>query len=78
VSLQLSCGTGSTGCKGTVAAAAGDTKLGTVPFDIPEEQTAKLQLPQPVPQGATGVTFTIDTTAGVGPSSPVSLDMPSS
>jgi hypothetical protein len=76
VSLQLGCGTGSTGCHGTVTAKAGSTKLGTLPFDIPEELTAKLQFPTPVPRGATSVTFTVHTKAGVGPTSPVSLDMP--
>jgi hypothetical protein len=78
VSLQLSCGTGSSGCQGTVAAAAGPTPLGSVPFDIPEEQTARLAFPQPVPQGAGSVTFTITATTGVGPSNPVTLPMPPS
>jgi hypothetical protein len=76
VALQLSCGTGSTGCQGSVTAKAGETTLGTVPFDIPEEQTAKPQFPQPVPRGASSVTFTITTTAGIGPTSPVTLNMP--
>ena len=77
VSLQLSCGTGSTGCRGSVAAVAGSTKLGAVPFHVPEEQTATLPVPTPVPGGATSVTFTVTTTAGVGPTSPISLDLPS-
>jgi hypothetical protein len=78
VALQLSCGTGSSGCTGTVSAEAGDTSLGTMPFEIPEEQTAKLQLPHPVPEGATDVTFTVTVTAGVGPTGPVTLAMPPS
>jgi hypothetical protein len=76
VSLQLSCGTGSTGCRGSVTAAAGSKTLGTVRFDVPEERTAKLQFPTAVPQGATSVTFTVTTKAGVGPTSPITLDMP--
>jgi hypothetical protein len=81
VSLQVSCGTGSTGCTGTVAAKAGDTDLGTVPVDIPEELTANLHFPTPVPAGADSVTFTITVTKGTGPKGPVtetSLDMPPS
>jgi hypothetical protein len=55
---------------------AGSTDLGAVRFDITEELTAKLQFPKPVPPAAKSVTFTVDTTAGVGPTGPVSLDMP--
>lgn len=76
VSLQLSCGTGSTGCAGTVTAVAGSTKLGTVPFRTPEEQTANVHFPTPVPAGAKSVSFTVKLTKGVGSSSPTSLDMP--
>jgi hypothetical protein len=81
VSLQVSCGTGSTGCQGTVEATAGDTDLGTVPVDLPEEQTANLHFPTPVPAGADSVTFTITVTQGTGPKGPVtetSLDLPPS
>ena len=78
VSLQLSCGTGSTGCQGSVKATAGSAPLGTVPFGLKEEQTAKLQFPRPVPHGAKAVTFTFTTTTGVGPTSPTTLDMPPS
>lgn len=70
IALQLSCGTGATGCRGTVNAKAGDTDLGTVPFDIPEEQTAKLHFPTPVPAGTDGVDFTLTVTKGVGPKGP--------
>lgn len=79
ISLQLSCGTGSTGCQGTVAAKAGDTDLGTVPVNLLEEQTANLHFPTPVPAGADSVTFTVTVTQGTGPKGPVtetSLDMP--
>jgi len=79
ISLQLSCGTGSTGCQGTVEAKAGDTDLGTLPVDVPEELTANLRFPTPVPAGADSVTFTLTVTKGTGPKGPVtetSLDMP--
>ncbi len=39
-----------------------------------EESTNTLHFPQPVPHDAPSVTFTI-TTAGVGPTSPVTLTM---
>jgi hypothetical protein len=79
IALQVSCGTGSTGCQGTIDAKAGDTDLGTVPVDIPEELTANLHFPTPVPAGADSVTFTITVTKGTGPKGPVtetSLDLP--
>jgi hypothetical protein len=76
VSVQISCGTGDTGCHGSVTATAGDTTLGTVPIDVPEELTASLRFPTPVPAGAKDVTFTVTLDKGVGPSSPLTLDMP--
>lgn len=76
VGLQLSCGTGSTGCDGSVTASAGGRTLGRVPFSIVEEQSQTLTFPTPVPTAATEVTFTVRTTTGVGPSSPVTLPMP--
>jgi hypothetical protein len=79
IPLQLSCGTGSTGCQGTVAAKAGDTDLGTIPVNLLEEQTVTLHFPTAVPAGADSVTFTITVTTGTGPKGPVtetSLDMP--
>jgi len=81
ISVQLSCGTGSTGCQGSINATAGETDLGTVPVDMKEEQTANVQFPTPVPPGADSVTFTLTMTAGTGPKGPVtetSLDMPPS
>ena len=73
VAFPVSCGTGSDGCAGTVTAVSGDTQLGSVPFDLIEESTAKLTLPEPVPTGAKDVEFTVHTTTGVGPTSPVTL-----
>lgn len=76
VAVQATCGTGSTGCHGTVTATAGDTELGSVPLDVEEEQTTTLAFPTPVPAGATEVTFTFRVTQGVGPAKPVTLEMP--
>lgn len=70
VSLQLSCGTGSTGCAGTVQAMAGGTDLGTVPFDIPEEQTQTVHLDTPLPAGAQEVDVTVTVTTGVSNKGP--------
>ena len=70
VSIQLSCGTGSTGCRGTVDAKAGTEDLGTVPYDITEEQTASLEFPTAVPPGAEGVDFTLTASRGVGAKGP--------
>lgn len=76
VALQATCGTGSSGCHGTVTAVAGRTELGTVPIDVDEEQTATLAFAKAVPDGAAEVTFTITLTDGVGPPKPVTLEMP--
>ena len=76
VSLQATCGTGSDGCRGTVTAAAGSTDLGTVPIDVQEEQTGTFAFDTPVPAGAAEVTFTFHLTQGVGPTKPVTLEMP--
>jgi hypothetical protein len=70
---QVTCGTGSDGCSGTITATAGNTNLGTVPFDLREESTATLAIPTPVPAGAREVTFEVKMGAGSGPSSPVTL-----
>jgi hypothetical protein len=71
--LQISCGTGSEGCAGTVVVTAGKQVLGEVPYAAKEESTASLTLPAPVPAGAKEVTFEVRPTKGVGPSSPVTL-----
>jgi hypothetical protein len=73
ISLGLGCGTGADGCAGTVTANAAGEKLGTVPFDIKEEATDSLTFPAPVPDGAKEVTFTVQTSAAVGPTAPVTL-----
>ena len=74
-SLQLTCGTGSEGCTGQVAAAAGTVDLGTVPVALKEESTGRLTFPEALPPGTKEVVFTVTTTAGVGPSSPVTLSV---
>lgn len=76
ISIQATCGTGDGGCRGDVTATAGTTVLGTVPIDMDEEQTATLDVPAAVPDGAAEVTFTFHLTTGVGPTKPVTLPMP--
>jgi hypothetical protein len=67
VGLQVTCGTGSEGCAGTVTATSGTTDLGRLPFDIREENSATLTPPGAVPAGADEVTFHVDMATGVGP-----------
>ncbi len=76
VALQVSCGTGATGCHGSVTATAGSTRLGTVPIDLQEELTGSLRFPRPVPADAQDVTFTVTMARGVGPTSAPTLPMP--
>ncbi len=71
--LQVTCGSGDQGCAGTITVAAGNTKLGTIPFDLAEESTATLPLPAAVPVHAKDVTFAVHTTTGAGPTSPATI-----
>jgi hypothetical protein len=73
VSIQVTCGTGDGGCSGSVRATAGDRSLGRTTYDVPEEATATLTFPGPVPDGADQVTFVVSPAVGVGPTSPVTL-----
>jgi hypothetical protein len=71
--VQLTCGTGSDGCAGQVTATAGDVDLGAATLALKEESTGKLTFPTALPAAAKEVVFTVTATAGVGPSSPVTL-----
>ena len=71
--LQVTCGSGDKGCAATIAVAAGDQKLGTIPVHQAEESTATLPLPAAVPAGARELTFTVRMATGAGPTSPVTL-----
>lgn len=73
VGVQVTCGTGSEGCSGTVSASAGGRSLGSTDLRLEEESTATLSTPRPLPPGSTDVTFRVRLDAGVGPSSPVTL-----
>jgi hypothetical protein len=73
IGLQVTCGTGSQGCVGSVTATAGGVRLGTTPFDLQEESSATLAVPEPVPAGAAEVTFQVQLETGAGPTSPVTL-----
>jgi hypothetical protein len=72
-SLQVTCGSGDRGCSGTIAVAAGDTNLGTMPIDLGEESTRTVPLPGKVPTSAPEITFTVHAKTGFGPPSPVTL-----
>ncbi len=71
--VQVSCGTGSDGCSGSVTATAGGTTLATLPIHLKEESTATLAIPTAVPASADEVTFAVQMHSGVGPSKPVTL-----
>ena len=71
--LQVTCGTGNKGCAGTIDVAAGDTKLGSIPFEVAEESSTTLPLPAAVPAGTDELTFTVHMSEGAGPTSPVTL-----
>ncbi len=71
--VQVSCGTGSDGCSGSITSTAGDQDLGSTPFDLQEESTATLAVPDPVPGAATAITFTVRADTGFGPPAPVTL-----
>jgi hypothetical protein len=73
VSVQLGCGTGAKGCAGHVVAMAGSTRLGSAPYAMKEESTAKLSFPTALPKGATEVIFTVQPKTGVGPSGPATV-----
>jgi hypothetical protein len=76
--LQVTCGTGSQGCSGSVVATAGKVKLGTMPYKLKEEATGKLQLPRPVPAGTKEVTFAVKPDTGAGPPAPTAIPIQSS
>jgi hypothetical protein len=73
VAVQLTCGTGSEGCAGTVVASAGGTPLGSIPYKMAEESTATLTVPSPPPAGAATLDLEVRPRTGVGPTSAVSL-----
>jgi hypothetical protein len=72
-SVSVTCGAGAQGCAGTVVATAGTVNLGTMPYQLKEEATGSLRLPQPVPTGAKEVTFTVHPSTGVGPPAPATI-----
>jgi hypothetical protein len=73
VGPQVTCGTGSKGCAGTVTATAGNTSLGTVPFKLKEESTAAIAFPTPLPKGTKEVAFQVKATDGFSSPDPVTL-----
>ena len=73
VGVQVTCGTGSDGCAGTVTATAGGASLGAQQFTMKEEATDTIAFDTALPSGATEVTLTFTVTTGVGPPKPVTL-----
>ncbi len=71
--IQVTCGTGSDGCTGTVSATAGEVAVGTRSFALREEATDTITFDTPVPPAAGEVTLTFTVSSGVGPSKPVTL-----
>jgi hypothetical protein len=64
--LAMLCATGADGCAGSIAVTAPDgTKLGSVPFDLEENETAKLTLPT-LPAGTKSVDLAVTYRRGVG------------
>jgi len=73
IGVQVTCGTGSDGCAGTVSASADGSSLGAQPFSMKEEAPDTIVFDRPLPAAATEVTLTFTATTGVGPPKPVTL-----
>jgi hypothetical protein len=73
VAVQVTCGTGNDGCSGSVTASVDGVSLGSIPYDLPEESTATLAVPTPLPTGTTQVDLQVQPLTGVGPASTTSL-----
>jgi len=73
VAPQVSCGTGSDGCVGTITATSGSTRLGTQTFRLKEESTAAIHIPGALPKGAKDVSLQVKVTKGSTSSDPVVL-----
>lgn len=71
--VQVTCGTGSEGCSGTVDVSAGDRELGSVAYDLKEESTEAIAMPASVAGDESEITLTFRPEHGVGPTSPVVL-----
>jgi hypothetical protein len=73
VAPQVTCGTGSNGCAGTITATAGHTTLGTVQFELKEESSAAIRFPTPAPSGSKEIAFQVKATDGFSSPDPVTL-----
>jgi hypothetical protein len=71
--VQLTCGTGAAGCKGSVTVMDGTTSLGTVPVAMVEETSKVITLPKPLPSGAKTVDVVLVRTVGSGSDGPVTV-----
>jgi hypothetical protein len=68
VGADLLCNVGASGCRGTLSATADGRSLGSVPFDLHEQETAHVTLPRLVPAGAKDVSYTFTGKVGILPS----------
>lgn len=73
VNAQVTCGTGSQGCAGTITAMAGKTSLGVVPYRLKEEATARIPFPNALPAGTKEISFQVTPATGYSSDSPVVL-----
>lgn len=73
LAVQLTCGTGSAGCAGSLSATANGVDLGTASFTMVEESSQNVPLPGVLPADATQVILTLKRTIGAGNDAPVTL-----
>ena len=71
--VQLTCGTGAAGCKGSVEVFDGRRSLGSVPVSMVEETSKVITMPKPLPAGAKTVDVVLTRTVGSGSDSPVTV-----
>lgn len=71
--VQVSCGAGAGGCVGDLTVSDGTRTLGTVHYDMPEQATPTIPLPQTVPTDATELTFTFTAKTGIAPPKPTTV-----
>lgn len=71
--VQLTCGTGAEGCRGSVEVMDGKTSLGSVPISMLEETSKVVTMPKVLPAGAKTVDVVLTRTVGSGSDGPVTL-----
>ncbi|WP_183407170.1 hypothetical protein [Nocardioides marmorisolisilvae] len=71
--VQVSCGAGANGCAGVMTISDGTRSLGSVHYDLQEQATPTLSLPQAVPVDAQELTFTFAPSTGIAPPKPTTI-----